>query len=255
MQHSLAARPTSGTDGIRLFCFHHAGGGAATFAGWQRRTGDGVQVLPVRLPGRETRHREPPVTDGARLIDAVEADLAPLLDEPYALYGHSLGALVAYRLAEQRVRTGQRPPELLTVGACAAPQLSSQLLRALLTPGLPDEELIVALGGRDSIPAVLRDRADRLARTLATLRADLFLAESLRRPPVTALPGPLDAYAGADDPLVGADEVRAWRRCTSTRFRFRTVSGTHFFVRDREVPRAVGEALRSAAPRHVGRSS
>ncbi|MGW3497515.1 thioesterase II family protein [Streptomyces sp. NPDC001020] len=247
MQRYLAVRPVCGVDGIRLFCFHHAGGGAMSFAGWSRRVGPGVSVLPVRLPGRESRRKEPRITDGARLIEELDADLAPLLDEPYAFYGHSLGALVAYRFAEHRVRTGQRPPELLAVGACSPPQLPSLLVDALLTPGLPDEELIRHLGDHESIPAALRNRLAWLHGTLATLRADLTLAQSLRSTPMTPLPSPVAAYASEVDPLVSTTEVRGWEHCTTARFTFRTVLGTHFFVRGREVPRAVGEALRCEA--------
>ena len=248
MQRYLAVRPGHAGDGVRLFCFHHAGGGAMTFAGWQKRVGPDVSVLPVRLPGRESRRREDRITDGARLLDELQDDLGPLLEEPYAFYGHSLGALVAYRFAERRVRSGQRPPELLAVGACSAPQLAAPVLETLLSPELPDEELIRALGDHESIPAPLRSRIDWLAGTVATLRTDLLLAQDLRSAPVTALPCPLDAFAGEADPLVSAPEVGAWRECTTTRFRLRAVRGTHFFVRGRDAPRAMGEALRSSAP-------
>ncbi|MFI8965355.1 thioesterase II family protein [Streptomyces sp. NPDC053493] len=247
VQRYLAVRPASGRDGVRLFCFHHAGGGAMTFAGWQRRIGTGVSVLPVRLPGRETRRREERITDGDLLMRELQEDLGELLEEPYAFYGHSLGALVAYRFAEHRIRSGQRPPELLAVGACSAPQLPAPLIETLLSPELPDEQLILSLGDQQSIPAPLRNRIGWLAGTLATLRSDLLLAQNLRSAPVTALPCPLEAFAGEVDPLVSAAEVHAWKHCTTTRFRLRTVRGTHFFVRGRDVPREVGEALRSAA--------
>ncbi|WP_128976631.1 thioesterase II family protein [Streptomyces roseicoloratus] len=247
MQRYLAVRPGPASDGVRLFCFPHAGAGAMSFAGWQKRVGPGVAVLPVRLPGRESRRREERITDGARLVAELQDDLGPLLDEPHAFYGHSLGALVAYRFAEHRVRAGRRPPELLAVGACSAPQLPAPILETLLSPELPDEELITALGDKESIPAPLRNRIGWLAGTLATLRTDLLLAQDLRSTPVTALPCPVEAFAGEVDPLVSAPEVHAWQDCTTTRFRLRTVRGTHFFVRGRDVPRAMGEALRAPA--------
>ncbi|WP_345034777.1 thioesterase II family protein [Streptomyces sannanensis] len=249
VQRYLAVRPASGRDGVRLFTFHHAGGGAMTFAGWQRRVGPGVSVLPVRLPGRESRRREERITDGARLVEELQSDLGSLLDEPHAFYGHSLGALVAYRFAEHRVCAGLRPPERLAVGACSAPQLPAPLIETLVSPELPDEELILSLGDQQSIPAPLRNRIGWLAGTLATLRADLLLAQDLRSTPVTALPCPLDGYAGEIDPLVSVTEVHAWKHCTTSRFRLRTVRGTHFFVRGRDVPREVGESLRSAFDR------
>ncbi|MHC0432323.1 thioesterase II family protein [Streptomyces sp. O3] len=247
MQRYLAVWPESGDSRVRLFCFHHAGGGALSFAGWRQRVGDDVSVLPVRLPGRETLRAQDRITDGERLLNELDRDLGPLLDEPYAFYGHSLGALVAYRLAQRRVRSGHRPPRLLAVGACPAPQLDSPLLNTALSPDLPDAALIQALGDQEAIPAPLRDRPGWLRGTLATLRADLLLARSLRRGPVTPLPCPLDAYAGENDPLLGdGDDVAAWEHCTTARFRFQKVLGTHFFVRDRDVPHAVGETLRSA---------
>ncbi len=216
-----------------------------SFAGWGRRVGPGVSVLPVRLPGRETLRREPRITDGEQVVEELQSDLGTLLDEPHAFYGHSLGALVAYRFAQHRVRSGQRPPALLTVGACSAPQLPAPLLDAVLSPELPDEELILSLGGRESIPELFRSRLGWLRDTLATLRADLLLAQDLRSAPVTPLPCPLDAFAGEVDPLVPAAEVLAWQHCTTARFGFRTILGTHFFARGREAPRAVGEALRA----------
>ncbi|MEV5341278.1 alpha/beta fold hydrolase [Streptomyces sp. NPDC052676] len=255
MQRYLAVRPTPGKPGVRLYCFHHAGAGAMTYAGWQRRVGPGVTVLPVRLPGRETRRREDRITDGAQLVEELQSDLGPLLQEPHAFYGHSLGALVAYRFAEHRVRAGLRPPELLAVGACSAPQLPAPVLETLLSPELPDDELIRSLGDQESIPAPLRNRIGWLAGTLATLRADLLLAQNLRSAPMSPLPCPLDAFAGEVDRLVSASEVHAWKECTTTRFRFRTVRGGHFFVRGKDVPRAVGESLRIRAPHRAGRTT
>lgn len=245
--HRYLATRQEGTA-RRLLCFHHAGAGAMAFAGWRQRVGPGVTVLPVRLPGRETRLREPLITDGRLLVEELESDLGPLLDEPHAFYGHSLGALVAYRFALHRIGIGRRPPEVLLIGACPAPHLSSRLLETAARPGLTDERLVGLLTDEESMPEQLLRRPERLRTTLATLRADLRLARGLRTTPPTALPCPLWAFAGSRDPMVSVAEIRAWQLCTASRFHLRSVPGAHFFVRGRELPRTVGEVLHVEMP-------
>ncbi|MEV2255284.1 alpha/beta fold hydrolase [Streptomyces sp. NPDC050147] len=236
---------------LNLLCFHHAGAGAMTFAGWQRRVGPDVNVLPVRLPGRESRLREGRITQAARLVEELEDDLGPLLESPYAFYGHSLGALVAYRFALHRARMGRRLPHMLGVGACAAPQLPSLLLDTTSVPGLSDEQLIGSLNDEESMPAALLQRPEWLSMTLDTLRADLELARSLRAGPVTAVPCAVQAFAGMEDQMVAAADIQAWQRCTTADFTLHSVPGAHFFVRGHDAPKAVAQALRETAP-HTG---
>lgn len=252
MHRYLAVRPKADDTGMRLLCFHHAGAGAMSFAGWLNRVGPEVSVLPVRLPGRETRLREPRITDAGRLVEELLKDLGPLLERPHAFYGHSMGALVAYRFAQARLAAGLPAPRLLLVGACSAPQLPSALLDRTDLAGLTDVQLREAMTDEESMPEVLLRRPDRLRSTLDTLRADLLLARALRAAPVTALPCPIEAFAGRDDRMVTAGQVAAWQHCTSAGFRLRKVPGAHFFVRGREVPQAVGRALRAAAPVTTG---
>ncbi|MFD3578289.1 thioesterase II family protein [Streptomyces sp. NPDC058644] len=250
MHRFLAVRPPADGGRLRLLCFHHAGAGAQAFAGWQPRVGRDIDVLPIRLPGRETLLKEPRITDAEQLVHELQQELGPLLDSstPYAFYGHSLGALVAYRLTQHRLNAGLRPARLLLVGACVAPQLPVDLLDARDPAELTDEELMVAFSGEQSLPEPLRSRPGRLALVLATLRSDLLLARSLRSAPAAALPCSLRAFAGRDDAMVSTAQVQAWQHCTRADFRLDSVPGTHFFVRGRELPRRIGEVLRSPAP-------
>src|SRR5262245_63225231 len=93
---------------VRLFCFPYAGGGASVFRGWADCLPGAVEVCPVQMPGRETRFREPAFTRLPPLVEALAASLRPHLDRPFAFFGHSLGALVAFELA-RRLRRDRGP--------------------------------------------------------------------------------------------------------------------------------------------------
>ncbi|WP_406379390.1 thioesterase II family protein [Streptomyces sp. NBC_01618] len=230
---------------LSLFCFHHAGAGAMTFARWRQRLGPQVRVLPVRLPGRETRLREARITDGNRLMRELAEALGSLLDQPHAFYGHSMGALVAYRFALHRVREGHRAPDSVLVGACSPPHLPGRF-----TDGdeLPDQELLGLLSRCGDLPEYLVQRPERLRTLLATLRDDLQLARSLRDGSGDALPCPLRAFAGRDDTVAPAGEMRSWDQYTTAAFELRTIAGGHFFVRGGELSQLLASALGSGSP-------
>ncbi|MEU2081796.1 thioesterase domain-containing protein [Streptomyces albus] len=256
MSAYLAAAPT--TDGPdagapRLFCFHHAGAGALTFARWRHAFAPDVCVLPVRLPGRETRLREPRITDAHRLIAELEAQLGPLLTGPYALYGHSLGALVAHRFAQRLAHTGRPAPVLVGLGACPPPHLPMPLRGH---EELPDAALLAALERFGTLPPFLSARPHLLRTLLATLRDDLRLAAGLR-----ALGGgdgadgqgwdaplacPVHTFAGEDDQTAPARDIAQWRHWTRGDFVPHTLPGGHFFVRDAALPRLLARRLGSA---------
>ncbi|MDJ1133952.1 thioesterase II family protein [Streptomyces iconiensis] len=232
---------------LRLFCFHHAGAGALTFARWKREFTSEVQVLPVRLPGRETRLREPRITEGSHLLDELDTHLGPLLEEPYAFYGHSLGALVAYRFAQHRQRTGQRTPALVGLGACPPPHLPTPLTEHR---DLSDEGLLAALNRYGTLPSYLFERPRWLSTLLSTTRDDLHLAASLREGARERLTCPVHAFAGAEDEAATASAVAEWRRYTSGPFALHTVPGGHFFVREAVLPELLAAELRHRTRPH-----
>ncbi|MER5943824.1 thioesterase domain-containing protein [Streptomyces sp. NPDC001928] len=245
---SRAPRPDAR---LRLFCFHHAGGGASFFSSWARRVPSDVDVLPVQLPGREARYREPRYRDAGEVVAALGRDLAPWLDEgPWAAYGHSMGALLSFALAAARLRAGGRGPEALFLGAYAAPHR---------TPTLPPPDryqdgelarLLVDFGGLD--PRFL-GREDWLRVLLPILRDDLRICASHQRAGLpdpdderARLPLTVEAFAGTDDPLVDPAGVRAWGQYVR-RFRLTPVPGGHFFPR--EAPDAFFDRLNRSLSR------
>ncbi|WP_151772624.1 thioesterase II family protein [Streptomyces abyssomicinicus] len=222
--------PPDPAAAVRLFCFHHAGGTASVYKGWDRALRPaGISVVPVQLPGRERRVREPRITSLEPLLDALDEHLGPHQDAPYALYGHSMGALVAYGLTLRRLRENRRLPEALVVGAYQAPHLPAPLAAVR---GMSDEDLthlLVDIGGMS--PMLLAYPEWRTA-ALELIRDDLKICHGHRDATTTELPCPVHVLAGTDDPLLTPGQAAEWARHTAGTFAVHVVPGGHLFIRD-----------------------
>ena len=213
---------------IQLFCFPYAGAGAAPFAPWQRALPD-VAVRPVRLPGREARLSEPAFASVFPLVESAAEALAPELEQPYALFGHSMGALISFELARHVRRLGLPAPRVVVVSAQPAPHLP--LLRPPLYD-LPEDEFLVEVerfGGTQ--PAVLADR-ELLALLVSTLRADFSVTDTYELPPEPALESPIAMFGGRDDPFAPVETMAAWREHTTRPDGLRLLDGGHFVVHE-----------------------
>ncbi|MFJ8791270.1 thioesterase II family protein [Streptomyces sp. NPDC102462] len=218
----------------RLFCFPYAGGGASAYRRWQRGLDAhdaGVRVLPVQLPGREERFAEPRFTDLDALIDDMDAQLDEELSAPHILYGHSMGALIAYALTRRRQRRGAALPRALVLSAYRAPHLPAP---PIADPDAGDAELVAGLAALGGIPPTLLDHPEILSALLPVARDDLRLCLRSRAAPAEPLRVPLHLFAGLGDRLVGVSEVAAWGRHAGRGCELRTMPGGHFFVRSDE---------------------
>ncbi|GAA2139688.1 alpha/beta fold hydrolase [Kitasatospora kazusensis] len=218
-------------DGLRLFCFPYAGGAASTYARWQRLLGPKVHVMPVQLPGREGRMAEKRFTDLPTLVEDLDRELGPELEYPHVLFGHSMGALIAFALAQHRHARGARAPRALLLSAYRAPHLPPPEFAA---PDADERELVDSLVRLGGIPQVLLDHPDWLHALLPIARDDLLVCSGPGPTGSVPLPVPLYAFAGTDDALVTPEEVRQWERYASDSFELRTVPGGHFFIRESE---------------------
>jgi surfactin synthase thioesterase subunit len=222
----LPALPTPGRR-LRLFCFHHAGGAASVYSGWPAAAPPGVDVLPVQLPGRESRRREAVPPDLTTLVAELDAELAGQLRPPYALYGHSMGGAVAYRLARRCAARGAGPVALL-IGACPAPHLRSAL-QAAHEAG--EEELVAAMLRIGGLSAQLLRYPEWRRAATDLLRTDLRVLATEPRPGREALDVPIHLFRGTGDPLVSEEQMRAWAPYTTAGCVLHRVAGGHFFVR------------------------
>lgn len=243
----LTCRQPVRAAGLRLVCLPYAGGGASAYLPFTELLGDRVEVWGAQLPGRERRFVEPAPTEIAEVAGPLARAIADLVREPFALFGHSMGGLIAYEVTRLLERDGGPVPERLVVSAARPPH------RVL--PGAPHElddaglvDWMTRLGGA---PAELLANADLLGLLLPTLRADLTLcANFFASAEHDQVRVPITALAGDGDPLASAADVAQWERWTSGWFDLRVLVGGHFYLNDD--PRAVLSALLDGAALQEG---
>lgn len=229
----------------QLFCFAHAGGGPSFFRPWCAGLQPEIAVRRVLLPGRESRLEEPPFRRIADLADPLCAALEPWLDRPYALFGHSMGAVVAYEAARRLSGAGKAAPACLIVSGRAAPGMPGNHRRL---HELPDEEFVSEVGRLNGIPPEVLSEPELLSMLLPALRADYELAETYQPLPGDRLGCPVVAYMSTCDPEVDYTDMLAWRQATTGEFTMRVFSGDHFYLKAGrpDVLSAVREDLRLA---------
>nr|ASV47142.1 microcystin synthetase-associated thioesterase [uncultured bacterium] len=218
------------TATLQLICFASAGHGPAMFRPWVALLPPHVELAIAHLPGRESRWNEPPLTRMADVADLLTAALVPGLDRPFALFGHSLGALAAFEVAQRLVSRGIVPVHVFA-SAHRAPQRPNRHPRV---SDLPDREFAAQVNARHGgIPEAVAQNRELMELMLPSLRADYRIFEDyvyVDRPP---LPCPLTAFAGRADSHVCQDDVEPWRAQTAGPFTFQVFEGGHFFINDR----------------------
>lgn len=205
----------------RLVCFPHGGAGPAFYRMWADLVPGDVEVSVAAYPGRQERLAEPPTTTMSELVEPIVAELVDT--GPVALFGHSMGAVVAYEVASRLADRGT-PPGALFVSAHLAPhRLGKPVERT-------DIELVTMLRRLGGVDPVLLDDPDLRELVLGPVRADHRLMTRYRPPDRLPLPVPVVAYAGADDPLVRREDLAAWAALTSAGAAVRILPGDHFYL-------------------------
>jgi medium-chain acyl-[acyl-carrier-protein] hydrolase len=241
-------RPRTGAA-LRLLAFPYAGGDITIFSAWAEDLSWDIELCPVQLPGRGRRLREPAFDELGPLVRALADGLAPALDGPFAFFGHSMGALVAFELARELRRCGRPLPHHLLVSGRPAPQLPR---RYDSLAHLPDAEFFARLHERYGYELPQAEGLEELMSLLAPMvRSDVLVSDRYVYTDEPPLPCPITAFGGIADATVTRDELSAWQRQTTGRFETRLLPGGHFFLESARqfLVRFIVDSLRSALPR------
>ena len=213
--------------GVRLFCFPYAGGGDSIFRSWQQILSDTIEVCPVQLPGRGLRINEPLCTEMSQLVRDMGQALAPCLNKPFALFGHSMGALIAFELARY-VRNEYRvqPLHLFASGRCS-PQITNEPFDLKQF----DSELPEMLRRGNGTPEEVLEDPELMELVLPVLRSDWALCKSYIFTPEPPFNFPITAFGGLDDPGVPRRYLEGWCEHTTGPFVLRMLPGNHFFLK------------------------
>ncbi|MEV4015113.1 alpha/beta fold hydrolase [Nonomuraea angiospora] len=228
----------SGDDVPRIVCFPHAGGAANSYHALSRTLSPSAEVLAIQYPGRQDRFAEPCLDDIRVLADGIFERLRGLTDRPLALFGHSMGSVVAFEVAHRLEREGVMPAHLFVSAgrgpACERPE------RVHL---MNDDGVIAEMRRLDGTHAEVFAHADLMRLVLEPLRGDYKAIETYAyggfvvKCPVTAL-------VGDDDPSTTVDAARMWGDHTEGPFALHVFPGGHFYLND-QLP-GVARVLRSA---------
>jgi medium-chain acyl-[acyl-carrier-protein] hydrolase len=212
---------------LRLVCFPWAGGSASVFRTWPDELPPEVEVLAIAMPGRDARVREPMFDRVTPMVTSLTDAIGHLLDPPFAIYGHSYGAMLGFGFAQELVRRSLGQPVHFFASARRAPQLADPSpLREL-----PDAEFLDELYRIGGIPDAVFHSPELMKYLLPILRTDIAASESETFGLDEPLGCPITVMGGLDDDRVSVDDLDAWQLQTTGPFGREMYPGGHFFIK------------------------
>lgn len=215
----------------RLYCLPFAGGGPATFRLWPKSLTGGTDVLAAQLPGRNPASGEVPVDSVAAIVDAVQGAIVELQEQeslPFSIFGHSMGALIAFEVVVALEHADGPAPERLFVSGRRPPD---ELHEGDTMHDLADDDFLDAMqrsyGG---VPDVVRNEPDLLAMFLPSLRADIRALETYRPRRTDKVRCPVRVYGGLQDRHPRPSQLAGWQRVAERDVTIRVFDGDHFYL-------------------------
>ena len=215
---------------VRLFCFHYGGAGASMYKGWSEQLSAYLDLFAIQLPGRETRFNEPLLYNINTVVDEICKAIAANLDKPYIFFGHSIGALLCHKVAQELMLSNAKLPEALFVSGCRPPHMP---LRRSPIHALPDQQFKAEVLRYNGIPKELIEHQENILEIyLPILRADFTLSETFQIKEVMQLSSNIFAFGGTHDSSVFEEDIKAWKEYTNKNFDYKMYNGDHFFIKE-----------------------
>jgi medium-chain acyl-[acyl-carrier-protein] hydrolase len=216
---------------LELFCFPHAGGGASVYFPWSKGlAGHPIEVAALKLPGRESRVKEPPCADLRTTVEAIGRAL-PLGERPFAFFGHSSGARVAFEVTRWLRDRGLKLPVHLFVSGATAPNVPRTHPPLYMIES--EEVFLTEVSSRyGGIPKMVMEHDELRGLVAPALRADLSMHERYVYEDAAPLPVDITGYGGGQDRSVSEEGLERWREQTTRAFASRIFPGDHFYLHD-----------------------
>jgi medium-chain acyl-[acyl-carrier-protein] hydrolase len=227
-------------DRLLLFCLPYAGGSASVYRDWVLMAPEFLHICPVELPGRGRLIREPFSRSLNVLAKMISEEISDYADRPYAIFGHSMGALLAYEVAAQLESAGRPRPFRVFLSGTLPPFLTRD---KRMVSDLPDASFLHYLRELQGTPDAILDNQDLMQFFLPILRSDFCLCEEYEAPEPHLLQAPVIALSGEQDQGTSEADMLQWKRVTMGTFESRRYPGGHFFFTDPKVMWSVFDSL------------
>lgn len=241
-------QPSTGDQAVRLICLPYAGGSATFFREWAERLPADIELIAAQYPGRQDLFTEPHIPQLELLVHRLLAELQPCLSGRFALFGHSMGAAIAFELAVELERQGRPTPVRLFLSGVEAPQRA----RTQQLDQYSDGELVAEIERWSSPGTELYRHPDLGPILIEALRADFALIEAYhrKRQATGMVSVPVTAIVGDADPLCAVPDVLAWNELTTGSFDLQVLPGGHFYLVDQQpnVLELITDTLRGYQP-------
>ncbi|MGB6212885.1 thioesterase II family protein [Pseudomonas mandelii] len=236
---------------LTLLCLPYSGASAMVYSRWRRKLPEWLTLQPVELPGRGARYGEPLHTDMRRLALQLAQEQNATLKAPYALFGHSLGALLACEMAHAFRSLGCPEPVALFASGTAAPTMRADYDRGFAQPRT-DAELIDQLRTLNGTSEEVLANKELMSLTLPVLRADFLLCGRFEPQQRPLLKCPVHVLGGKDDRAT-TEQLIGWSKETHGSFSVDMLAGGHFFIHEHEakVLRVIKDQLEVHHRRHA----
>ncbi|GIG59295.1 oleoyl-ACP hydrolase [Longispora fulva] len=211
---------------VSLVCLPHAGGSASFFFPVSRALAPAIDVLAVQYPGRQDRRHEPNIDNLPELADRIVDALTHMVDRPFALFGHSMGAMLAYEIALRLAAAGLPAPTRVFLSGRRAPSRHRDDRVHLMSDG----EILAQIRRLNGTDLMALDDPDIRDMILPVVRNDYRAVETYRHDPSRVLDCPVTVLTGDRDPLVTVDEARAWEEHTTGPTDLLVLPGGHFYL-------------------------